>query len=100
MEEKIQSIRDLDAEEIDLSIKSTSYTQNIKELDAEKVDISTKLRSNTGYIFFPQPFLLHPLHHHLHHCPCYIIQIKVLLIRLKFMISPHELVYSKVKPTL
>ena len=36
MEEKIQSIRDLDAEKIDLSIKSTSYTQNIKDLDAEK----------------------------------------------------------------
>ena len=52
MEEKIQSIRDLDAEEIDLSIKSTSYTQNIKDLDAEKVDVSTKSRSYTGYIFF------------------------------------------------
>ena len=45
-------MRDLDAEEIDLSIKSTSCTQNIKDLDAEKVDISTKSRSYTGYIFF------------------------------------------------
>jgi len=52
MEEQIQSIRDLDAEEIDLSIKSTSCTQNIKDLDVEKVDISTKSRSYTGYIFF------------------------------------------------
>ena len=52
MEEKIQSIRDLDAEEIDPSNKSTSYTQNIKDLDAEKVDVSTKSRSYTGYIFF------------------------------------------------
>ena len=33
MEEKIQSIKYLDAEEIDLSIKSTSYTQNTKDLD-------------------------------------------------------------------
>ena len=43
MEEQIQSIRVLDAEEIDLCIKSTSYTQNIKDLDAEKVDNSLAL---------------------------------------------------------
>ena len=50
MEEQIQSIRDLDAEEIDLSIKSTSCTQNLKDLDAEKVDISTKSKA-TQVIF-------------------------------------------------
>ena len=31
MEEQIQGIRDLDAEEVDLSTKSTSCTQNIKK---------------------------------------------------------------------
>ena len=52
MEEQIQCIRDLDAEEVDLSTKSTSCTQNIKDLDAEKVDLSTKSRNYTGFIFF------------------------------------------------
>ena len=52
MEEQIQSIRDLDAEEVDLSTKSTSYTQNIKDLDAEEINISPKSRSYTDFIFF------------------------------------------------
>jgi len=77
MEEQIQSIRDLDAEEVDLSTKSTSCTQNIKDLDAEKVDLSTKSRNYTGFIFFLNLFFF---------ILCIIIYIAVLLIsfRLKF----------------
>ena len=50
MEEQIQIIRDLDAEEVDLSTKSSSCTQNVKDLVAEKVDLS--LNQETTQVLF------------------------------------------------